>query len=89
MLYVLKEIGRLPVSVFLNTLATLMWPADLSVWSIQIVLQTRPVSGTSVLIPVLELVASMHSVMLGIILQCVPVCKDMKEILLFLVSSDP
>ena len=58
-----SEMAQLLVNAFLSTLVTHMLHADLSVLSTLIVLQTKLVRGTSVLIHALELVESMHNVM--------------------------
>ena len=85
---VLKEIGLLPVNVYLNTLETHMLPVVLNVWLIQTAPQTKLVRETNVLILVLEHVGSMPNVMLEIIFPCVHVYQDMKGIPLSPVGSD-
>ena len=59
---VLKEIMQLPASVYLSTLEIHMLHVDQSVWSTQIVLQSKHVRGTNVLTLALEHVVLMHSV---------------------------
>ena len=77
---VLREIEPLPASVFQNTLATRMLHADQSVWSTQTVRLTKHVRETSVLILVLEPVASMRCAKLGTIFQPALVLKVTLEI---------
>ena len=69
-----------PASAFQNTLATRMLHADQSVWSTQTVRLTKHVRETSVLILVLEPVASMRCAKLGTIFQPALVLKVTLEI---------
>ena len=66
-----------------------MLHVDQSVWSTQIVLQSKHARGTNVLTPAQEPVGSTLNVMSEVILQCVYACQDMKEILSHLVDLNP